>query len=96
MGLVFILVFAILTYILRLDTIMWILEKTALVATTALVIIFQPELRRALEQLGSKNLVSILLPFDDSKQKYRFSEKTVSELTRASFEIGEKLKTGAF
>ena len=93
-GLVFILVFAILTYILRLDTIMWILEKTALVATTALVIIFQPELRRALEQLGSKNLVSILLPFDDSKQNTGFSEKTVSELTRASFEMA-KVKTGA-
>ena len=86
-GLVFILVFAILTYLLRLDTIMWILEKTALVATTALVIIFQPELRRALEQLGSKNLVSILLPFDDTKQNNNFTEKTVSELARASFEL---------
>ena len=83
-GLVFILVFAILTYLLRLDTIMWILEKTALVATTALVIIFQPELRRALEQLGSKNLVSILLPFDDTKQNNNFTEKTVSELVRKS------------
>ena len=93
-GLVFILAFAILTYILRLDTIMWILEKTALVATTALVIIFQPELRRALEQLGSKNLVSILLPFDDGKQNTGFSEKTVSELVRASFEMA-KVKTGA-
>ncbi len=93
-GLVFILAFAILTYILRLDTIMWILEKTALVATTALVIIFQPELRRALEQLGSKNLVSILLPFDDGKQNSGFSEKTVSELVRASFEMA-KVNTGA-
>ena len=93
-GLVFILVFAILTYLLRLDTIMWILEKTALVATTALVIIFQPELRRALEQLGSKNLVSILLPFDDTKQNNNFTEKTVSELVRASFEMA-KVKTGA-
>jgi len=93
-GLVFILAFAILTYILRLDTIMWILEKTALVATTALIIIFQPELRRALEQLGSKNLVSILLPFDDAKQNSNFSEKTVSELVRASFEMA-KVKTGA-
>lgn len=94
-GLVFILGFAILTYILRMDTIMWILGKTALVATTALIIIFQPELRRALEQLGSKNLVSILLPFDDAKRNSDdFSEKTVSELVRASFEMA-KVKTGA-
>ena len=93
-GLVFILVFAILTYLFRLDTIMWILEKTALVATTALVIIFQPELRRALEQLGSKNLVSLIFPFDDTKQNSNFTEKTVSELVRASFEMA-KVKTGA-
>ncbi len=93
-GIVFILAFAIFTYILRLDTIMWILEKTALVATTALVIIFQPELRRALEQLGSKNLVNVLLPFDDTKQGDGFTEKTISELVRASFEMS-KVKTGA-
>lgn len=93
-GIVFILAFAIFTYILRLDTIMWILEKTAILATTALVIIFQPELRRALEQLGSKNLVSVLLPFDDVKAGNAFTEKTVSELVRASFEMA-KVKTGA-
>ena len=93
-GIVLILGFAIFTYLLKLDTIMWILEKTALVATTALVIIFQPELRRALEQLGSKNLASMLLPFDDGKPNNEFTEKTVHELVRASFEMA-KVKTGA-
>lgn len=93
-GIVLILGFAIFTYLLKLDTIMWILEKTALIATTALVIIFQPELRRALEQLGSKNLASMLLPFDDGKADTGFTEKTVSELVRASFEMA-KVKTGA-
>lgn len=93
-GIVFILAFAIFTYILRLDTIMWILQKTALVATTALIIIFQPELRKALEQLGSKNLVSVFLSFDDNKGDQGFTEKTVSELVRASFEMA-KVKTGA-
>lgn len=93
-GIVFILASAIFTYILRLDTIMWILQKTALVATTALIIIFQPELRKALEQLGSKNLVSVFLSFDDNKGDQGFTEKTVSELVRASFEMA-KVKTGA-
>lgn len=93
-GIVFILAFAIFTYILRLDTIMWILQKTALVATTALVIIFQPELRRALEQLGSQNLASMFLPFNDRKPEEGFTEKTVNELVRASFEMA-KVKTGA-
>ena len=93
-GIVMILGFAIFTYLLRLDTIMWILEKTARLATTALVIIFQPELRKALEQLGSKNLVSVFLSFDDNKGDQGFTEKTVSELVRASFEMA-KVKTGA-
>ena len=73
-GIVMILGFAIFTYLLRLDTIMWILEKTALLATTALVIIFQPELRRALEQLGSQNLASMFLPFNDRKPEEGFTE----------------------
>ncbi len=93
-GIVMILGFAIFTYLLRLDTIMWILEKTALLATTALVIIFQPELRRALEQLGSQNLASMFLPFNDRKPEEGFTEKTVNELVRASFEMA-KVKTGA-
>ncbi len=93
-GIVMILGFAIFTYLLRLDTIMWILEKTALLATTALVIILQPELRRALEQLGSQNLASMFLPFNDRKPEEGFTEKTVNELVRASFEMA-KVKTGA-
>ena len=93
-GIVMILGFAIFTYLLRLDTIMWILEKTALLATTALVIIFQPELRRALELLGSQNLASMFLPFNDRKPEEGFTEKTVNELVRASFEMA-KVKTGA-
>lgn len=93
-GIVLILGFAIFAYLLRLDTILWILEKTALIGATAVLIIFQPELRRALEQLGSKNLINMLLPFDDAKPNDEFTEKTVSELVRASFEMA-KVKTGA-
>ena len=52
-GLVVILAFAVIAWLLKLYTILWILQNTALIATTALLIIFQPELRKALEQLGS-------------------------------------------
>jgi len=31
-----------------------------------LVILFQPELRKALEELGQKKIVSSILPFDES------------------------------
>jgi len=94
-GIIVILAFAVFAWLLKLYTILWILEKTALIATTALVIIFQPELRKALEQLGSKNLITNLLSFESGRASdNRFTEKTVSELVRASVEMG-KAKTGA-
>ena len=94
-GIVVILAFALFAWVLKLHTILWILENTALVATTAIVIIFQPELRKVLEQLGSKNLITDLLPFESSRPvEGAFTEKTVNELVRASVELG-KAKTGA-
>ena len=94
-GILVILAFTFIAWALKLYTILWILEKIALVATTALVIIFQPELRKALEQLGSKNLLTDLLPFEGGRPSDdAFTEKTINELVRASVELG-KAKTGA-
>ena len=63
-------------------------------ATTALIIIFQPELRKALEELGSQNLISGILSFDDRKINSEFTERTVNEIVKATFEMA-KVKTGA-
>ena len=94
-GLVVILVFALIAWMLKLYTILWIMQNVAFVATTALIIVFQPELRRALEQLGSRNLLTNLLPFEgDREAESRFTEKTVNELVRASMELA-KARTGA-
>lgn len=93
-GIGMILLFALLAAFFHFDTILWILEKTGGIAVTALVIIFQPELRKALEQLGSKNLISDLLSFDDGKENQGFSERTVNEIVKATFEMA-KVKTGA-
>ena len=87
-GILVILAFTFIAWVLKLYTILWILEKIALVATTALVIIFQPELRKALEQLGSKNLLTNILPFEGSKPSDDvLTEKTINELVRASVEM---------
>lgn len=94
-GILVILVFAFVSWALNLYTILWIMENVAFVATTALIIIFQPELRRALEQLGSRNLLTGLLPVaSGGESDNRFSEKTINELVRASIELG-KARTGA-
>ena len=93
-GILVILAFTFIAWILNLYTILWILEKIALVATTALVIIFQPELRKALEQLGSRNLFSGIFDFDDGKEETAFTARTANEIVKAVFEMA-KVKTGA-
>lgn len=94
-GIVVILVFSLIASILKLSVILWIFSKTINVGIIALAIIFQPELRRALEQLGRKNIVMSIMPFDEQKDKHeRFSEKTITELIRATYELA-KTKTGA-
>ena len=50
-GIAMIMAFAVAAAIFHWDTILWILGRTGGIAVTALVIIFQPELRKALEQL---------------------------------------------
>ena len=82
-GLVVILGFALFAELFKLNTILWILEKSLTVAVTALIIIFQPELRKALEQLGSRNLLNNILSIDDKKMEQGFSEKTINELVKA-------------
>ncbi len=93
-GLVVILVFALLAEIFQLTIIMWLLEKSVTIAVTALIIIFQPELRKALEQLGSQNFLTTILPIDDRRRENGFTDKTINELVKATFEMA-KVKTGA-
>lgn len=94
-GILVLILMFIVAELLRLKTIIWLISKTISVGVIALVVIFQPELRRALEQLGQQKFISGLLPFDDNRDKNeKFSEKTVTELVKAAYELG-KAKTGA-
>lgn len=91
-GMVIILAFMAVAAIFRFDTILWLAGKLAAIAVTAVVVIFQPELRRALEQLGSRNLFSFM--FITSRSAGAFTENTVDELVKAAYELS-KAKTGA-
>ncbi|OKZ35952.1 MAG: TIGR00159 family protein [Eshraghiella crossota] len=94
-GIIVILVFLIIAYIFDFTTILWIAGKVINIAIIAVVVIFQPELRKALEQLGQKKYFKSILLFTEKKDKgERFSDKTVNELVRACFELA-KNKTGA-
>ena len=93
-GIIIVVVFALIAYILNLKTILWIASKTISVGIIALVIIFQPELRRALEQLGRKRLVTGLINFGEKGKKERFSTETVNAIVSACYEMGA-VYTGA-
>ena len=94
-GLVVLLSFTLVAVLFEMNTIIWLAEKTLGLGATAIIIVFQPELRKALEQIGRKNIITGIIPFDESKNtKERFSDKTVAELTKAAFALG-KTKTGA-
>ena len=94
-GILVMVVFILIATILHLDSILYLVGKGINVLMVAVVVIFQPELRRALEQLGEKKFLSSLIPFDMEKDgEERFSDKTINELIKGSFEMG-KAKTGA-
>ena len=77
-----------------LNTILWIFRNTISVGIIAIIIIFQPELRRALEQLGKQNFIATLFDSSSSEKRERFTAKTMNELIKAAFEMS-KNKTGA-
>lgn len=93
-GIVVLLVFTSIASLFQFDTILWLLSNSLAFGITAVIIIFQPELRRALEELGRKNIVSSFLSFDNAIEEDGFSEKTINEIVRAIVEMS-KVKTGA-
>ena len=54
---------------LRLTMISWLLRNALSVGVFAVVVIFQPELRRLLEQIGKGNLSRMLIPDTDPNGK---------------------------
>ena len=94
-GVVVILVIWFFASYFRMNTILWIGKNLLGTAITAVVIVLQPELRKALEELGKKNILSTVLPIDTGKKEENVvTEKTIHEIVRACVEMG-KVKTGA-
>lgn len=93
-GIFLIGVFVVIANILKMQTILWLFGNIGGAAITAVVIIFQPELRRVVEQIGEKNPLSAISFTGSQEENERFSDTTINELVRASFEMGE-VKTGA-
>ncbi len=93
-GILVVAVFAIFAWVFQLTTILWISQKIASVALIALVIIFQPELRKALDSLGQRNFLFHFFVFDNAQEIVRFSDAIINEIIRAVNEMAE-VRTGA-
>ncbi len=95
-GLIIITVFLFAAYRLDMSAIVWIAENVLGFAVTAIIVVLQPELRHALEELGQKSFLPSFGFSADSLRRAQsfFSEKTINEITKACVEMG-KAKTGA-
>ncbi|MCC8067095.1 MAG: diadenylate cyclase CdaA, partial [Clostridiales bacterium] len=85
-----------LVYLLQMTTLMYLVNRIVDIAITAAVVVFHPEIRKALEHLGERPIFSGLIMFGDGNKDVteRFSDKTVNEIVKASQEMS-KAKTGA-
>lgn len=92
-GIIIILIVVLLAAVFNFNTILWIASKTLSVGIIALIIIFQPELRRALEQLGRRSIFRGLLSASASKKEL-FSDKTLEETMEAVADLS-RYRTGA-
>lgn len=93
-GVVVIIVFIVIAAAFNMTTILWIVQNVFGIAVTAMVVILQPELRKALEGIGRRNFLHGLLNFAEATENGRFSDKTISEIVRACVEMA-KVRTGA-
>lgn len=93
-GIAVLVIFMMIAAIFNLSTILWIANRTLNVGIIAIVIIFQPELRRALEDLGTTNILFKYLRPNEGNEDGRFSDRSMEEIIRATLELA-KTKTGA-
>ena len=93
-GIIVLVVFILIAFVLKMNTILWLAKNSIGVLATAAIVVFQPELRRALEKLGQKNFWSTFMPFETYRENGRFHEKTINAIVTACCEMG-RVNTGA-
>lgn len=90
-GVAIIFIISILSYQLNFYTISWIIEKTVSVGILALIVLFQPEFRKGLEQIGKGNIVTNIF---NNEEEGKISSRTVEEIITAAVKMA-KVRTGA-
>lgn len=93
-GAFFIFFFILMAYLCQMNAIIWIVQRVGFVAIIALIVILQPELRKALEELGRTRLFSGVFTLGVTGSGGLFSDRTINEISRACIEMA-KVRTGA-
>ncbi|MBE6023114.1 MAG: TIGR00159 family protein [Cellulosilyticum sp.] len=92
-GVVIVLAVAIIAYIFQLHTLWFVISKTITVGAFAIIVVFQPELRRALEQIGQGKLFESILNTSEEADD-ALSNESIEGIAKACMHMA-KLKTGA-
>ena len=94
-GLAVVIVFVGIAALFNMSTILWLVQNVTGIAVMALVVLLQPELRSAMEELGQTNILSSLFNLDNQRTpEGRFSDKTITEIIRATMQMS-RVRTGA-
>ena len=92
-GIIFILLMALLSDALEINALNWLLQQIISVGVVVLVIVFQPELRRMLEQLGRSKIARRVFGSPKRSRNVQM-EQHVSEIVKALNDMSRK-KIGA-
>lgn len=87
-GILVLIIFTQIARVMQLNAVNFILENTLQIGLIAILIVFQPELRRALEKVGTASIKKIIKINDDSE------ENDIGEICRAVSKLASS-KTGA-
>lgn len=93
-GIIVLFCFVLLAAVLKMHTILWIATNSISVLAIAAIVVFQPELRRALERLGQKDFWTAVVPFERGREYGRFDDQTIDAIVTACYDMA-KVKTGA-
>ena len=92
-GVMIVLVVASVAYLFQLHTLWWVVSNAITVGTFAILVVFQPELRRALEQIGRGKLFESLISTSDQAED-GLTNEAIEAIAKASVHMS-KYKTGA-
>ena len=93
-GVVVVLAVAIIAYVFQLHTLWWVISKTITFGAFTLLVVFQPELRRALEQIGRGNMFATVFSITDNNEQDGMTDEAIEGIVKASLHMS-KYKTGA-